>query len=252
MSPRLPEDADFSGTATVTITPSQPPGSTPSHALILLHGLGDTIAPFSALANRLNLPKAAVIALQAPMPMPFELGGYHWGDDLVFSKDPLSPSSSSADDEVLSPDAEFTRSGQFLKTVIHDVLEMRCGFTASKNVILFGYGQGGMAALYMAATKMNLCAVISVGGWIPSAVRPREILDLPRSTSVLLCGGDQGSAITEARLKYAEELFKECRRVVLPRMKGDLMPRNKDEMAPILRFLLRILVPEALAQQGFS
>ncbi|KAK7206313.1 Alpha/Beta hydrolase protein [Myxozyma melibiosi] len=249
MPPRLPEKSDFPDSAVLTITPPHPPGSTPTHVMILLHGLGDSIVPFTALAQRLGLPRTAVIALQAPMPMPFELGGFHWGDDLVFSRDPLS-ASASEDGDVLSPDAEFNRSGVFLSSIIRDVLESKCGFTASKNVILFGYGQGGMAALHIATTKMNLCAVISVGGWIPSSIRPGDIIDLPRSTSVLLCGGDQKSSITDERVKRAEELFKECRRVVFPRMKGDLMPRGKDEMAPILRFLLRILVPDELAVQG--
>ncbi|KAK9333643.1 Alpha/Beta hydrolase protein [Lipomyces starkeyi] len=250
MAPRLPTPADFPGGAVVSITPP-PAGTDLTHAILLLHGIGDTISPFSTLASRLNLPRAAIIALQAPRQMPFDIGGFQWGDDIVFSKDPTNASESSDDDEFLSPDAQFSRSRMFLGDIIKQVLEKKCGFAASENVILWGYGQGGMAALDIATCRMNLCAVISVGGWIPSCIRPRDIIDLPRSTSVLICGGDTKSNITDERVKHAEELFKECRRIKFP-MKGDLMPRNMDEMSPILRFLLRILVPEELEKQGYT
>ncbi|KAK9468300.1 Alpha/Beta hydrolase protein [Lipomyces arxii] len=240
---RLPTQSDFAGQAVVSIT--SPAIGPLTHAVLLLHGIGDTIAPFTALAKNLNLPRAVVIAVQAPQPMPFDLGGFQWGDDVVFSKDPASG------EEVLSPDAEFNKARLYLDNVIRNVLERKCGFMPAENVILWGYGQGAMVALDMAACKFNLCAVVSVGGWIPGFVKPRDIIDLPRSTSVLLCGGDKNSAVTNEKVRQAEQLFKECRRVKFD-MNGDLMPRNKQEMAPILRFLLRILIADDLATQGLS
>ncbi|KAK9370931.1 Alpha/Beta hydrolase protein [Lipomyces kononenkoae] len=250
MPPRLPSTVDFPSGTVVSIT-SPPAGTELTHVILLLHGLGDTVKPFTALASRLNLPRAAIIAVQAPNPLPFDLDGFHWGDDIVFTKDPTAAPGAPDDDEFLSPDAEFSRSRKFLGGIIEQVLEKKCGFTASKNVILWGYGQGAMAALDIATCKTNLCAVISVGGWIPSNIRARDIIDLPRSTSVLLCGGDTKSNITDERVKQTEELYNECRRIQLP-MKGDHMPRNKDEMSPILRFLLRILVPDQLEKQGYT
>ncbi|KAK9238256.1 hypothetical protein V1525DRAFT_425577 [Lipomyces kononenkoae] len=250
MAPRLPTTVDFPSGTVVSINPP-PAGTYLTHVILLLHGLGDTIKPFSTLASRLNLPRAAIIALQAPNPLPLDLDGFHWGDDIVFTKDPTTASGPSDDDEFLSPDAEFSKSRKFLGDIIQQVLEKKCGFTASMNVIVWGYGQGAMAALDIATCRMNLCAVISVGGWLPSCIRARDIIDLPRSTSVLLCGGDTKSNITDERVKQAEEIYNECRRIKLP-MKGDHMPRNNDEMAPILRFLLRILVPDELEKQGYT
>ncbi|KAK9324153.1 Alpha/Beta hydrolase protein [Lipomyces orientalis] len=250
MALRLPTAADFPRDAVVSITPP-PVRIDLTHAILLLHGIGDTINPFTILATRLNLPRAVVIALQAPKPMPFELGGFHWGDDIVFSKDLTSASGSSDDDEILSPDAEFSTSRKFLGDIIEQVLEKKCGFVAAKNVILWGYGQGGMAALDIAACRMNLCSVISVGGWLPGWIQARDIIDLPRTTSVLLCGGDTNSNITDDRVKQAEEIFKECRRLKFP-MKGDFMPRTKEEMSPVLRFLLRTLIPDELEKAGYT
>ncbi|KAJ8099781.1 hypothetical protein POJ06DRAFT_254475 [Lipomyces tetrasporus] len=250
MAPSLPTTADFPCDCVVSITPP-PAGTDLTHAILLLHGIGDRIDPFTILATRMNLPRAVIIALQAPKPMPFDLGGFQWGNDIVFSKDLTSASGSSDDDEILSPDAEFSTSRKFLGDIIEQVLEKKCGFIAAKNVILWGYGQGGMAALDIAACRMNLCSVISVGGWLPSCVRAREIIDLPRTTSVLLCGGETNSNITDERVKQAEEIFKECRRLKFP-MKGDFMPRNKEEISPILRFLLRILIPDELEKRGYT
>ncbi|KAK9479619.1 Alpha/Beta hydrolase protein [Lipomyces japonicus] len=253
MAPRLPTKDDFPSSCVVSITP---PASLPlSYCVILLHGLGDKIAPFTALAQRLNLPRAAVIAIQAPTPMPFDLGGYHWGDDIVFNKDPTASSASNNndDDDVLSPDAEFNRARKFIwNQVLKDTIVAKCGFKLESEVIIWGYAQGGMVALDIAATQSNLAAVISVGGWIPSFTAPRDIISPPRTSKILITGGDDHSKISKERIQAAEQIWKECVRVQYPRMKSDLMPRNRDEMAPILRFLLRILIPDELKKQGLS
>ena len=77
--------SDFPPNITLSITP--PPNSQEAvNVLILLHGLGDTNASFTDLAKQLCLPNTVCIAVQAPTPVPFDLGGFHWGDDIIFDQ----------------------------------------------------------------------------------------------------------------------------------------------------------------------
>lgn len=53
-------------------TPS--PDGIDTNLLILLHGLGDTLRPFASLGQKLELPQTAIMAIQAPEPIPFMEG----------------------------------------------------------------------------------------------------------------------------------------------------------------------------------
>ncbi|KAK9474118.1 uncharacterized protein V1510DRAFT_412469 [Dipodascopsis tothii] len=242
--PRQPVEADFPAPAVVKIFPA--PENTPlTHAVVLLHGLGDTLDNFAHLADRLPLPQATIIVLQAPNPMPFDLGGFHWGHDLVFARNP-----NDANDEQLTPEAEFGVAKNLLgQVVIRDVLVGKCGFTAATDIILWGYAQGAMVALDVAASHTPVRAVVSVGGWMPIYVRPRDILD-ERPTEVLVCGGASAkSDITAERYELLTAIFPHLKRLRFNKP-DDVMPSTTDEMAPILRFLLMILIPDELRKQG--
>jgi predicted esterase len=131
----------------------------PTNAVLFLPGLGDTSQYFSSFARALSLPETLCITLQGPTPLPLPLSeGFHWGDDLLVDQ-------SSGD---LDPDAGFSKSTQLVtQEVIKDVLLSRCGFKP-REIMLFGFGQGGMAALAIAKVcKDELAGVISVGGRIP-------------------------------------------------------------------------------------
>ncbi|KAK9459326.1 Alpha/Beta hydrolase protein [Lipomyces oligophaga] len=227
--PQIPKNTDFQN-ATVSVT--TPSSGSLQYALILLHGLGDTNANFTVLANRLNLPSTVVLALQAPKPMPFDLGGFHWGDDLVFSRDDQGS-------EELSPDAEFGVARAYIESIIRTLIN-NCGFSCL-NIMLWGYGQGGMAALDYVCCCQSLRAVVSVGGWLPSWIKPRDILPLPRPTRILLCGGITGSQLSNDRCRQISEIFTDFSKVLIPSA-GDLMPRNRDEMSLVLHFLLEIIL----------
>lgn len=49
-----------------------------TNILLLLHGLGDTLQPFHNLGNKLQLPQTAIMAIQAPEPIPFMGESYQW------------------------------------------------------------------------------------------------------------------------------------------------------------------------------
>jgi len=118
-----------------------PNGQQPVNILILLHGLGDSHVPFERLGAQLNLPNTACIAIRAPNTLPFEATSFHWGDDVMFD------SSTNG----LDPDGGFKTSTPFLaKDVISSGLIKTCGY-AYRDIVVFGLGQGGMAALNVAS-----------------------------------------------------------------------------------------------------
>lgn len=115
-----------------------PSGDTCTNVLILLHGLGDKYESFANLGKQMNLPETACVAIQGPQGL-LDLGGSHWGDDIIFD------STSGG----LDADAGFKQSTELLVKVVRDVLGAKCGF-AQREVMVFGFGQGGMAALSLA------------------------------------------------------------------------------------------------------
>ena len=242
MSPRLPESKDFPSYLELSIT--QPPSSqAPVNVLILLHGLGDTKASFTNLARQLALPETTCIALQAPTPLPFDLGGFHWGDDIIFDQTTGS----------MDFDTGFVKSS---KVVAEDVLQKglieKCGY-GERDVFFLGFGQGGMVALTVAAASLaELGGVISIGGPLPSSSS-----DSGRSkpkTPVLIIGGSSKSLITTATLTNIKNVFQSVETEQWARP-GDVMPRNRQEMLPIMQFLARRLrsrhgVPEGSIEVG--
>jgi len=116
--PRTPEASDFPKDITVSIVAPQNEKKASSNILILLHGLGDSHAPFAALGMNMSLPETTCVAVRAPEPLPFANDGFHWGDDLIFD------SSTGG----LDMESEFTKTHNLLKRVVDDVLIGNCGW----------------------------------------------------------------------------------------------------------------------------
>lgn len=253
--------------------PSQQQSHPPSNILLLLHGLGDTAARFASFGRALNLPETICITVQAPTPLPYALvgiEGFHWGDDVVFDQQ------GSDDGGGLDMDAGFSRSAvqMLAREVVSDVLVRKCGYCL-RDVLLLGFGQGGMAALVAArelgvhpppppppsvsvsistdnntttptsslgssgSDDSSLAGVISFGAPYPlsaSTVGPKN------RTPVLLLAGraDANTAVTEAAVRRTKEVFEFVELHRWPR-KGDGLPRNRDEMLPVMRFFARRL-----------
>ena len=155
-------------------------------SLVLLHGLGDTHASFTKLAQQMNLPETACVSVQGPANL-LDLGGFvrsgiaclsyakysltclctaqHWGEDIIFN------STSGG----LDPDSGFKQSTELLKSVVQESLVEKCGFSP-REIAFFGYGQGGMAALQFTSSlasqskdlePIELGGVISIGAGLP-------------------------------------------------------------------------------------
>ena len=106
--------------------------------LILLHGLGDTHESFTNLGKQMNLPETVCVSIQGPQNL-LDLGGFHWGDDIIFD------STSGG----LDADAGFKQVTELFKSIVQDDLVAKCGYKA-RELMLFGFGQGGMVALNFA------------------------------------------------------------------------------------------------------
>lgn len=234
--PALPKQANFSTSLVLSIIP--PPASSPrtTNVLILLHGLGDTAVSFTNLGKQLALPETTCISLQAPTPLPLELGGFYWGDDIIFDQ-----ASGQMDF-----DSGFTKASKVIRQeVIEEGLFRICGYKP-RDVMLFGYGQGAMAALATAASMAEeLGGVVSIGGPVPSSNASAKSVKTP----VLVLGGSSSTLVTRTSLDKLKTAFQSVEYQKWSRA-GDGMPRNRDEMLPIMRFFARRLRSRAGVPEG--
>lgn len=243
-TPRLPESSDFPSSLTYTLTPSKtPPSKASQNLLILIHGLGDTHLPFAALGSNLNLPETACLAIRGPIPLPFEITGFHWGDDIIFDQSTGG----------LDSDSGFKKTRKLLREVVEKTLVTKCGWDTRK-IFFLGFGQGGMVALDVAvgAKDTEYGGVISIGGALPSD--SENIVEGRRSkTPVLLLGAAKNSAIDMAAEKNVRGAFEFVQVVKWAAMDGDGMMRTRDEARPIMEFFGRRLgsrvgVPEGAVE----
>lgn len=227
MPGRLPTTSDFPSNLTLSIISPPSASHEPLNVLILLHGLGDTHASFTTFAKNLLLPETVCVSIQAPHALPFDLDGFHWGDDILFDQSTGN----------MDVDAGFARAKTLIgEKAIDKGLVQNCGYRRS-DVVLFGFGQGGMVALAVAASLGQaeaLNGVISVGGPLPSSIPSPGAQKL--KTPVLILGGNSASLITHSALARIKNTFEFVETVSWER-KGDSMPRNREELLPIMRFL---------------
>ncbi|KAF3039031.1 hypothetical protein E8E12_007901 [Didymella heteroderae] len=228
MPGRLPTKADFPSSVDLSITPA-PSSQQPTNILILLHGLGDTNASFTRLGQQLNLPETACIAVQAPAPLPFDLGGFHWGDDMIFDQNTGE----------MDMDTGFKTSTRLvLDKVVREALVGKCGYKP-REIVIFGFGQGGMVGLQVAVELEDeeLGGVVSIGGRLPTSV---SLKTKKSRTPVLICRAARASAVTDSAVSKLKDAF-EFVEIKDWKKNGDGMPSNREEMLPIMQFFARRL-----------
>ncbi|TLD35717.1 phospholipase/Carboxylesterase superfamily protein [Venturia nashicola] len=196
MPGRLPTQADFHS-ATVSIIP--PPSThNPTNVLLLLHGLGDTQLNFASFAGKLALPETCCIALRAPAPLPFDLEGYHWGDDIVFDNATGG----------LDADSGFKKAlNLVLENIVRRILIGKCGYKG-REIIFFGFGQGGMLALSLAKEMEidELGGVVSVGGALPASMA-LATEGKKSKTPVVICKASNNSAVKDKDVQRLRDSF---------------------------------------------
>jgi predicted esterase len=197
-----------------------------------LHGLGDTNASFTKLGQQLNLPETACIAVQAPNALILDVGGYQWGDDLVMDQS----------NGELDMDTGFKAATRLiLDRVIREGLINKCGYKA-REIMIFGFAQGGMAGLQAAAEfeGSELGGVVSIGSGVSQSL-PLKALDKKSKTPVLVCRATRNSKVTDSAVSKLKDVFDHVE-VKDWKRNGDGMMSNREEMMPIMQFFARRLL----------
>ncbi|KZL82084.1 phospholipase carboxylesterase superfamily protein [Colletotrichum incanum] len=270
MPPRIPTPDDFAPIQPVlplSLSFPNPPESTTA-ILILFHGLGDSEAPFASFAKAMSLPGVLSISVRAPSPLPPSMlpddtpssasasagagaGHFHWGDDITF--DPSTDS--------IAPDPGFSKSyALVVDRLIRETLIARCGWELS-DIILFGFGQGGSLALGIASQlrlgpkvvdvtdtpagkpkrsdnaqfdENTLKGVLSIGGPLPQSMVPTVSTRGKCKTKTCLVQLDDDA------FDAVKEEFLDARLVKWKR-KDVAMPRDREEMFPLMKFFAECL-----------
>ncbi|KAF9583138.1 hypothetical protein BGW38_010185, partial [Lunasporangiospora selenospora] len=175
--------------------------------VIFFHGLGDKIEPsFVELARSIRLPQTATCCIQAPTPVPYiEEEGWQW-----------YPSFNLLNGELLGPECP-ERMLQVKQVVRPNLIKFiqhcidYCGFS-SRNIILFGFSQGGQIALDLAAFGgFNLRAVLSIAGYCMEEVQNDAAATKPLNTEVLVVQGTADDVISvkdaKDKIKYLQRVF---------------------------------------------
>lgn len=183
----------------------------------------------------------------------------------------------------VDPDAGFERAVKVLwEDVVVKGLLGRCGYKL-RDVQVFGFGQGGMVGLALAAAmagwqgegkeRGELGGVVSIGGVLPAkipmlsgaskdeggtttgilkregeAATPKPKAATKAKTPLLLLTGSKG-AITQTPLRRVKDVFANVEYVRWSKSE-DSMPASRDEMLPIMRFWGRRLRSRAGVPEG--
>ncbi|KAI0753778.1 hypothetical protein C8Q74DRAFT_1211068 [Fomes fomentarius] len=218
---------------------------TDENLLILLHGLGDTQVPFGKLGRQLHLPQTATLALRAPEQIPFLYEeAYQW----YASFDPLG-------DLIEHPNP--TPALELMDKVVSH-LTNDCGWPAHR-IHFFGFAQGGSVAAEFAlkywlsqqqkyltssssdasqesskGTARGGCSfgsIVSVCGPLLSYPTPPQLSPTP--VLIFHRPSPAESALPSGAVATFKKAFTKVEEV---KMRGEGMPRSKQEFEPIMRF----------------
>ncbi|KAH7033141.1 Alpha/Beta hydrolase protein [Microdochium trichocladiopsis] len=255
---------------------------TTTSIMILFHGLGDSEVSFAGLARNLKLPGVLAIAVRGVEPLPPALLGlppdvaagvgdgtrhFHWGDDLD-----MDPSTGELD-----PDPGFDKAKRaVLDGLVFDTLVGKLGWR-TEDMLLFGFGQGGSLALGLASRLRDpegisdarvvdvtegdpqaqkreegeemtaFKGVVSIGGPLPPSMVPSLSSREKARTPVLVCHGRNSEVVDEDAMEFIRKEIRDVREVKWTKGRSsgdDGMPRNREEMLPIMQFLAERLASD--------
>ncbi|GAP89084.1 putative phospholipase carboxylesterase superfamily protein [Rosellinia necatrix] len=256
MPTRIPRPEDFvhlKPSLEISLVFPEVPETTTS-ILILFHGLGDSQASFATFAKNINLPGVLAISVRGISPLPPALLGlpghdtgaptkhFHWGDDLT-----VSPSTGDLDH-----DPGFSKAENIiLEKLVRGTLVGACGWETN-DISLFGFGQGGSLALGLSSRLRNserivdvtegernagraFKGVVSIGGQLPVSMIPTLSARDKARTPVLICHGRNSESLDSDAVELLMKEFVDVREVKWAKA-DDGMPKNREEMLPIMQF----------------
>jgi predicted esterase len=267
----------YPGSHDNTPPPTTTSAATHHNILVLLHGLGDTATRFASFGRALNLPETICLTVQAPTPLPASFvdhEGYHWGNDVMFDDNGTLAMDAEFDRarKVIVKDIITDTLVHKLGYKLRDIMLLGLGqggmaaLDAARDIGLHPpvvdelpeatisssssvSSPGGTSASATATEELNrkrtdpyrasLSGVISFGAAYPLSA---STLGAKDRTPVLLLAGrdDGGSAVTDTALKRTKDVFEFVEIHRWPR-RGDGMPRNRDDMLPVMQFFARRL-----------
>lgn len=142
----------------------------------------------------------------------------------------------------------FEKSSKLLKSVVDEVLVAKLGWKR-RNVLFLGFGQGGMAALFLASSlsaSEEFGGVISIGGKLASSSASSSG---KVRTPILVLGSSRSTQVTRTSVDRLKERFRDVEYVKWEKS-DDSMPRSREEMLPIMKFLARRLGSRAGIPEG--
>ena len=137
------------------------------------------------------------------------------------------------------------------ESVIKEGLVKKCGYSP-RNVLFYGFGQGGMAALQVVAAQkgMEFGGVVSVGSGLSSSISSSSGSGSEKTkTPVMVLGGSRSKEITKSKIEKLKEIFSDFEYVKWGKLE-DSMPRSREEMLPIMKFFARRLGSRAGVPEG--
>jgi phospholipase/carboxylesterase len=150
--------------------------------MIVLHGKGDSIKPFMAFDEELQIPEMNYLLLNAPKKF---LDGYSWYGDPPFQKD-----------GVLKIRSKMLR----LLAEIEDL-----GWKP-ENIFLFGFSQGCLVSADIAMNyPKKLGGVVGISGYFHFFPRWKRSLKRNRLTPWLLTHGDRDDVLPIEDTRYGVE-----------------------------------------------
>ncbi|MBI1274794.1 alpha/beta fold hydrolase [bacterium] len=173
--------------------PERLPASTPTHLVILLHGLGADGNDLISLADewRQFLPNAAFISPNAPFPCDMAPYGFQWFSMLDRSAENI--------------EAGVERAAPILNQFI-DAMLARFGLDDGK-LALVGFSQGTMMSLHVALRRPKPCA--AVVGYSGAVVGVQKLAgELVSKPPICLIHGDADMVVPFAALEIAETALK--------------------------------------------
>ncbi|KAM0335657.1 hypothetical protein ACHAQA_000706 [Verticillium albo-atrum] len=251
MPARVPTEADFAHLAdspAVKIALTWPkPAELTTSFLIVFHGLGDCEIPYAGFAEGINLPGVLSISVQGTTPLPLALLGdpdaqpgrnFHWGDDIKID----------GETGEIDPDPGYEKAEKIvMERLVRETLIEKLGWSLN-DIMFFGFGQGGSLALGLAsklrvgpaveevdesgsAKKQDAAfkGVLSLGGPVPRSMVPTVSSREKAKTKILVL------QLEEDDIEHAKEEFENVEAAQW-RRKGVSMPREKEEMVPIMKF----------------
>ena len=214
-SPRTPQKIDFPPSLSMSIVaPTNEPEV--EYCVILLHQSTGNEESLGDLAKSLRrrLPESAFVLIRGLQAVSGGNSGYHWAD---------------------APwEARFIQtSAVILDQVIKDVLMSKCRFQP-QNIVILGYGEGGMAALAAAASwqGFELGGVVSIGGPMPDYVQLEP--SVRAKTPALIIGGALGE-LNAAALQLIQESFIYTY-TNIRKDEHDLIPETQEQLKPLWDF----------------